>query len=130
MVQSNYFDKFQLYLKLCTLFSFIFEQFEISFNFEEKAASNIITLFRVRADKEVILSAGSINSPQILMLSGVGPKAELEMQKIPVIENLKVGHNLQDHVALGGLTFLINKPDSITLDQVYSVGKKTYCTYQ
>lgn len=80
-------------------------------------------LFRIRADKEVILSAGSVNSPQILMLSGVGPKSELDKHKIPVIQDLKVGHNLQDHVALGGLTFLINKPDSITLDQVYSVGK-------
>lgn len=58
------------------------------------------------------------------MLSGVGPRADLEKHKIPVIQDLKVGHNLQDHVALGGLTFLINKPDSITLDKVYSVGKK------
>lgn len=71
----------------------------------------------------MILSAGAVNSPQLLMLSGVGPRADLEKHKIPVIQNLKVGHNLQDHIGLGGLTFLINKEDSITLDRVYSVGK-------
>lgn len=80
--------------------------------------------FRVRATKEVILSAGAVNSPQLLMLSGVGPRADLEQHKIPVIQDLKVGHNLQDHIGLGGLTFLINKEDSITLDRVYSVGKR------
>ncbi|KAJ8958473.1 hypothetical protein NQ318_002265 [Aromia moschata] len=79
-------------------------------------------LYRIRATKEVILSAGSVNSPQILMLSGVGPKAELDRHKIPVIQDLKVGHNLQDHIGLGGLTFLINKQDSITLDRVYAIG--------
>ncbi|CAG9820556.1 unnamed protein product [Phaedon cochleariae] len=78
----------------------------------------------IRANKEVILSAGSVNSPQLLMLSGVGPKAELEKHKIPVVQDLKVGHNLQDHIGLGGLAFLINKEDSITLDRVYSVGEK------
>lgn len=78
---------------------------------------------RIRADKEVILSAGSVNSPQILMLSGVGPRGDLESHKIPVIHDLKVGYNLQDHIGLGGLTFLINKEDSITLDRVYSIGE-------
>lgn len=78
-------------------------------------------LHRIRARKEVILSAGAVNSPQILMLSGIGPKTELEKHKIPLIQDLKVGYNLQDHVGLGGLTFLINKPVSITLERVYAV---------
>lgn len=78
-------------------------------------------LHRIRAQKEVILSAGSINTPQILMLSGVGPRADLEQHKIPLIQDLKVGHNLQDHIGLGGLTFLINKEVSITLERVYAV---------
>ena len=55
------------------------------------------------------------------MLSGVGPKFELQKHKIPSIQDLKVGHNLQDHIGLGGLTFLINRPVSITLDRVYAV---------
>uniref|UniRef100_A0A7M5VB69 Glucose-methanol-choline oxidoreductase N-terminal domain-containing protein n=1 Tax=Clytia hemisphaerica TaxID=252671 RepID=A0A7M5VB69_9CNID len=52
----------------------------------------------VSAKKEVILSAGAINSPQILMLSGVGPKEELEKHGISIIKELQVGYNLQDHV--------------------------------
>lgn len=52
----------------------------------------------LRAAKEVVLSAGVINSPQILKLSGVGPKKELLAHGIPVIHDLPgVGENLQDH---------------------------------
>lgn len=79
-------------------------------------------LHRVRATKEVILSGGSVNSPQILMLSGVGPKKELDKHKIPVIQDLKVGENLQDHIGLGGLTFLVNQEVSIILNRIYAVG--------
>ena len=68
----------------------------------------------VRARKEVILSAGSIGSPQLLMLSGVGPKDHLESFGIPVLSDLKVGHNLQDHIGLGGFTFLVDDPISFT----------------
>jgi choline dehydrogenase-like flavoprotein len=52
----------------------------------------------VEATNEIILSAGSIGTPQILMLSGIGPKEELEKYQIPVIQELAVGKNLQDHV--------------------------------
>jgi choline dehydrogenase len=52
----------------------------------------------LNANKEVILSAGVINSPQLLKLSGVGPAAELNKHGIPVIHDLPgVGENLQDH---------------------------------
>jgi choline dehydrogenase len=53
----------------------------------------------VRARREVIISAGPINSPQLLKLSGVGPHAELQALGIPVVHNLPgVGENLQDHL--------------------------------
>ncbi|EDR06631.1 uncharacterized protein LACBIDRAFT_299608 [Laccaria bicolor S238N-H82] len=53
----------------------------------------------VKARKEIILSAGSIGTPQILLLSGIGPKAELQALNIPVVvDNPSVGQNLSDHI--------------------------------
>ncbi|XP_076077863.1 glucose dehydrogenase [FAD, quinone]-like isoform X1 [Mytilus galloprovincialis] len=53
---------------------------------------------QVYANKEVILSGGAINSPVLLMLSGVGPKDHLHNLGIPVVADLPVGNNLQDHM--------------------------------
>jgi choline dehydrogenase len=56
-------------------------------------------LKKIFAEKEVLLSAGAINSPQILMLSGVGPEEELKNHGIKIISALNgVGENLQDHL--------------------------------
>ena len=52
-----------------------------------------------RASREVVLSAGSIMSPKLLMLSGIGDGAALQEMGIPVVHELKgVGQNLQDHL--------------------------------
>ncbi|XP_045196226.2 L-sorbose 1-dehydrogenase-like [Mercenaria mercenaria] len=67
----------------------------------------------VRARKEVILSAGAINTPKILLLSGIGPRHHLDEMSIPVVADLPVGNNLQDHGAIFLFT-RINKPISIT----------------
>ena len=57
------------------------------------------TTHRVRVGRELILSGGPINSPQLLKLSGVGPGAELSTHGIPVVHELEgVGENLQDHL--------------------------------
>ena len=54
---------------------------------------------RVRATKEVILCGGAINSPQLLMLSGVGNADDLRKLGIPVVANVPgVGENFQDHL--------------------------------
>ncbi|XP_043251116.1 glucose dehydrogenase [FAD, quinone]-like [Colletes gigas] len=65
------------------------------------------------ARKEIIISAGTLNSPQLLMLSGVGPKDHLTSLNVRVIEDLPVGYNLQDHVSMSALTFLVN--ESVTI---------------
>ncbi|KAF2367254.1 Glucose-methanol-choline oxidoreductase N-terminal [Trinorchestia longiramus] len=67
----------------------------------------------VLARKEVILSAGSVNSAQLLMLSGVGPRKHLQHHGIRVIQDLPVGYNLQDHIGVGGLVFTINQEVSL-----------------
>ncbi len=54
----------------------------------------------IRAEREVILSAGAYQSPVLLMLSGIGPAEDLELFGMEVRENLPVGHNLQDHCML------------------------------
>lgn len=50
--------------------------------------------------KDIILSAGAISSPQILMLSGIGPEKELNKFQIKMHKNLPVGENLQDHATI------------------------------
>jgi choline dehydrogenase-like flavoprotein len=60
----------------------------------------------IAAEKEVILAAGTINSPKLLMLSGVGEAKALRSLGIDVVENLPgVGANLQDHVLVSGVVF-------------------------
>ena len=66
-------------------------------------------IYEIGVTKEVILSGGAINSPQILMLSGVGPASHLNSFGINVLADLQVGSNLQDHVSNGGMVFTIDK---------------------
>jgi choline dehydrogenase len=60
----------------------------------------------IRAEREVILSAGAIGSPKLLMLSGIGDASALRSLGIEVVENLPgVGQNLQDQILLLGVVF-------------------------
>ena len=68
---------------------------------------------QVTARRETILSAGAIGSPQILQLSGVGPAVLLQQYGIPVVADLPVGENLQDHLQLR-LAFRVN--NAVTLN--------------
>ena len=60
-----------------------------------KGESRIVT-----ARRETILSAGAVNSPQILQLSGIGPAALLKQHGIDVLRDAPVGENLQDHLQI------------------------------
>jgi choline dehydrogenase len=70
---------------------------------------NVRSTERVYARREVILSGGAFNSPQLLMLSGIGDAKELEAQKIPVrVHRPGVGKNLQDRYEVGVVSELKN----------------------
>lgn len=68
----------------------------------------------LKARKEVIICGGAINSPQLLMLSGIGPARHLQSLGIPVLKNSSVGYNLQDHIATGGMLFVVNGTSTTT----------------
>lgn len=73
----------------------------------EYIRNNVLHTATVR--KEVILSAGPIASPQLLMLSGVGPEEHLKSVGIDVIKDLPVGRTLYDHICFPGLIFTLNQ---------------------
>lgn len=73
----------------------------------------------IKANREVILSAGAIGSPQILMLSGVGPSEHLQELGIKVHKDLPVGQNLQDH-PMFFLGNQIDPPISVTHSKIES----------
>ena len=59
----------------------------------------------VRADREIVLSGGAFNTPQLLLLSGIGPADELAEHGIKVVHDLPgVGRNLQDHPSIAMVT--------------------------
>ncbi|XP_072386043.1 glucose dehydrogenase [FAD, quinone]-like [Diabrotica undecimpunctata] len=70
-------------------------------------------LYRARSKKEVIVCAGAINSPQLLMLSGIGPKNHLLEHDIVPIVDLEVGSALSDHLQVFGLVFSSNLTEPV-----------------
>lgn len=68
--------------------------------------------YRITARKEVILSAGTFHTPQLLTLSGIGKEKSLTKLGIPVINDLPVGDNMHDHYAFAELLFVTNKTNN------------------
>ena len=83
----------------------------VKLNFKGKRCTGVKLLIGgvetdIMAENEVVLAAGSIHSPKLLMLSGVGDATTLRGLGIDVVENLPgVGENLQDHVLVSGVVF-------------------------
>ena len=80
---------------------------------ELSSADLALSRYRVSATREVILCAGSVASPQLLLLSGVGPASELQALEIPVVKDLPaVGKHLSD-VSLS-YAHRVNSMDTMT----------------
>jgi choline dehydrogenase len=70
---------------------------------------------RIGARHEVVLSAGGLRTPQLMMLSGIGNEGDLRALGIPVVRHApEVGLNLQDHVLLGGCVWEYREPLPLT----------------
>ncbi|XP_073831459.1 glucose dehydrogenase [FAD, quinone]-like [Musca autumnalis] len=82
-------------------------------------------IFKVKVEKEAILSAGAVESPKILMLSGVGPADVLKPLNITVNQNLPIGENLQDHVAIPIFFSIPAEQSSLDVEDIYN-----YLKYQ
>lgn len=77
---------------------------------------------QIRARKEVILSSGTFHSPQLLMLSGVGMRNDLQKFNIPVIYELPVGKIMSDHLCHYGPTFVFNTTgSSVSLNNIFDL---------
>jgi choline dehydrogenase len=70
-------------------------------------------LYTARAEREVVLSLGAINTPKVLMLSGIGDAAQLRRHGIPVVQHLPgVGRNFQDHILVAGCVWEYRTPEA------------------
>lgn len=110
---------------------------KIVINDDKNATGVLVTInnqiLNIRASKEVIVSAGTVNTPKLLKLSGIGNRTELESFNISFVKDLAVGENYQDHPAVAGY-FVKLKPglvDPTSLDAYYYVGGiPTYCSHR
>lgn len=90
----------------------------LKIRFTDKKAQGVLIERRgrveeIRAQKEIILSAGAINSPQLLLLSGLGDGTSLQTLGIPMVHHLPgVGKNLQDHLSVL-VCFRTNRKDTL-----------------
>jgi choline dehydrogenase len=81
-----------------------------------------------RARREIVVAAGVYGSPQLLLLSGIGPADHLQEMGIPVLRDLPVGNNLHDHFNTY-LTYRCSKP--ITLNELqHSLGRRIRATME
>ncbi|KAI8434421.1 hypothetical protein MSG28_012456 [Choristoneura fumiferana] len=100
----------------------------VSIRFDNSTASSLFILRNNReldnvfVNKEIILCAGAVKTPQILMMSGIGPREVIQRLRLKLIsENRAVGRNLHDHMNMP-VFVSIKKPISVTLPKVFTFG--------
>ena len=94
-------------------------------------SNNLRTKKVAYSTKEVIVSSGTINSPKLLMLSGIGPSDELQKHGIKTVANLPVGKNLHDHVFFSGAYFTMSNKTATktTFEQKKADLNEYLCTH-
>lgn len=85
--------------------------------------------YTVATTNEIILTAGAIMTPQLLMLSGVGPSDHLTEMNIPVVADLPVGNNLRDHVSASLLVTLEEDSSTTPGANPYEFPVPVTCSY-
>ena len=109
--ETSFLDKIGLMTPYITLYPSTLAK-KILFDATKKSTGVVIDFgglpYTLSAKKEVILSAGAFQSPQLLMVSGIGPASTLKAYGIPVVADLSgVGQNMWDHI-VGGPSFRVN----------------------
>lgn len=85
-------------------------------------------VYQPKVLKEIILSAGTINTPKILMNSGIGPTEHLLKKSIRQVKSLPVGENYWDHVHFTGLLFK-TKDETVVTQKRYGGGAGELCEH-
>ncbi|CAG9831005.1 unnamed protein product [Diabrotica balteata] len=101
---------------------------KVNINRKSKSATGVQvnvrgTIINVKAKKEVIVSGGTVNSPQLLMLSGIGPKNHLEKVNVDPIKDLPVGEHLEDHTLHAGFFVKVNPEIQLIDNQLDTIYK-------
>ncbi|KAL9634624.1 MAG: hypothetical protein Q9164_003983 [Protoblastenia rupestris] len=99
----------------------------IIFNDKTATGVELIDGQHLRASKEIIISCGALRTPQLLMLSGIGPKSELAKHSITQIVDLPVGQHLHDHGSIQ-MVWKLKNPEKGYAFGSYAFNKPEYGT--
>ncbi|XP_050712612.1 glucose dehydrogenase [FAD, quinone]-like [Eriocheir sinensis] len=92
---------------------------EVEFELSNTVMEIKMNVWTAHARKEIVLSAGAIGTPQLLMVSGVGPADHLRHHGIPVVADVPgVGQNLHDHPSIFGMTWTVRPGSSYRLSSL------------
>lgn len=97
---AKYFNRVWTNPSLHNTFAFVTYGTIVMFKGDKIKASHHGALYLMISNFQVILCAGALNSPHILLLSGIGPKETLDNFNIPIVADLPVGKNLRNHVGI------------------------------